>query len=43
MAIQSINPFAPADLETEMFLGWENTISDSELAMKTATLRLYNI
>lgn len=43
MAIQSINPFAPAALEEKMFMGWETAISDKELAMKTATLRLYNI
>lgn len=43
MAIQSINPFAPSALEEKMFLGWETAITDKELAMKTATLRLFNI
>ena len=41
--IQAINPYAPAELEYEQFVGWETTISDRELAMKTATLRLFNI
>jgi hypothetical protein len=43
MAIQPINPFAPSALEQNMFLGWETALSDKELAMKTAVLRLYNI
>jgi len=43
MAIQSINPFAPSALEEKMFLGWEEAISDKELAMKTTTLRLFNL
>lgn len=43
MAIASINPFAPSDLEQEQFLGWEQAMTDKELAMKTATLRLFNI
>jgi hypothetical protein len=43
MAIQPINPFAPSTLETEQFVGWEQTLSDKELDMKTAVLKLYNI
>jgi hypothetical protein len=43
MAIQSINPFAPSELEQKMFLGWESALTDKELAMKTATLRLFNL
>lgn len=43
MAIETINPFAPAELETEQFVGWEEALTDRELAMKTALLRLYNI
>lgn len=43
MAISIINPFAPSALEEKQFLGWEEAISDKELAMKTATLRLYNL
>jgi len=43
MAIQSINPFEPANLETEQFVGFETALSDKETAMKTSLLRLYNI
>ena len=43
MPIQAINPFAPAELETEQFLGWEQAISTPELDMKTTTLKLFNI
>lgn len=43
MAIQAINPFAPSDLETEQFVGWETALSDRETAMKTSLLRLFNI
>lgn len=42
-SIETINPFAPADLETEQFVGWESALSDRELAMKTSLLRLYNL
>lgn len=38
-----INPFAPADLEQEAFVWFEQAITDKDLANKTATLRLFNI
>jgi hypothetical protein len=43
MGIQTINPYAPSDLETKQFLGWEYALNDKALALKTAVLRLYNI
>lgn len=38
-----INAFAPSDLEMKKILGWEMALEDKELAMKTATWRLFNI
>lgn len=43
MSISKINPFAPAALEEKAFLGWSDAITDKELALKTATLRMFNI
>lgn len=43
MSISTINPFAPAALEEKAFLGWSDAITDKELALKTTTLRMFNI
>jgi hypothetical protein len=43
MAITKINPFAPVALEQKLFLWWEDVLTDKALALKTATLRLFNI
>lgn len=43
MSIEAINPFEPADKVTKNFKWWIQVLSNPELELKTATMRLFNI